>query len=119
MNLARIRRIGIALTAAYAMALQALLLSFVPLPAAALGTPLSALCAYDDTGNDGYPAQHLVPCVAVCAAMGHGMAGAVPPAVTEVVALGLVAAAIAPLVEWVAPDLAPIGPQGPRGPPLS
>src|SRR5947199_861231 len=105
MNLARIRRIGIALTAAYAMALQALLLSFVPLPTAALGDSLSALCAYDDTGKDG-PAQHQVPCVAVCAAMGHGTAGAVPQAVADIVAPGMVVAAIAPPAGWVATNIA-------------
>jgi hypothetical protein len=121
MDLARIRRITIALTAAYALALHALLLSFVPLSAAALTDSLAALCAYNDTDRTGYPAQHEIPCVAVCAAMGHGtghgMAGAVPAAVAEIFTLELVAAVIISLVERVAPNMAPIGPQTSRGPP--
>jgi hypothetical protein len=117
MDSGRIRRIVIALTAAYSVALHALLLSFVPLSAAALTDSLSALCAYGDTDSTRYPVQHDMPCVAICAAMGHGMAGAVPPAVTEIFGLGFVAAAITPLVEWVAPNIAPTGPQTPRGPP--
>jgi hypothetical protein len=117
MNLGRIRRIGIALTAAYSVALHGLLLSFVPLSAAALTDSLSALCAYDDTGGTGHPVQHDIPCFAICAAMGHGIAGAVPPAVAEILARGLFAAVITPLVEWVVPNLAPIGPLAARGPP--
>lgn len=117
MDSGRIRRIVIALTAAYAVALHGLLLSFVPLSAAALTDSGSVLCAYNDTDSAGYPAHHDIPCVAVCAAMGHGMAGAVPPAVAEIFTLELVAAAITPVVEWVAPNIAPTGPQTPRGPP--
>jgi hypothetical protein len=117
MDLARIRRIMIALTAAYAVALHALLLSFVPLSAAALTDSLATLCAYNDTDSAGYPVQHDIPCVAVCAVMGHGMAGSVPPTVTEIFALGFVTAAITPLIQWVVPDMAPIGPQTSRGPP--
>ena len=113
----RIRRIVIALTAAYAVALHGLLLSFVPLSAAVLTGSLPVLCTYDDTDSAGHPARHDVPCVAVCAAMGHGMAGATPSAVAEIVTPGLVAAAIALPAEWVAPNAAPIGPQTPRGPP--
>jgi len=116
MNLGRIRRIGIALTAAYSVALHGLLLSFVPLSAAALTDSLSALCDYNDTGT-GHPVQHDIPCFAVCAAMGHGIAGTVPPAVAEIFARGLFAAVITPLVEWVAPNIAPIGPLAARGPP--
>ena len=118
MDSGRIRRIVIALTAAYSVALHGLLLSFVPQSAAALTDSLSALCAYNDTGSAGYPVQHNIPCVAICAAMGHGMAGAVPPAVAEILELGFVAAVITPLVEWVAPKIAPFGPQTPRGPPV-
>ena len=88
MNLGRIRRIGIALTAAYSMALHGLLLSFVPLSAAALTDSLSALCAYNDTDGTGHPVPHDIPCFAICVAMGHGIAGAVPPAVAEIFAQG-------------------------------
>ena len=94
MDSGRIRRIVIALTAAYSVALHGLLLSFVPLSAAALTDSLSALCAYNDTGSAGYPVPHDIPCVAICAAMGHGMAGAVLPAVAEILGLGFVAAVI-------------------------
>lgn len=114
----RIRRTVIALTAAYAVALHGLLLSFVPLSAAALTDSLSALCAYNDTDGAGHQAPHQVPCVAICAATGHGMAGAVPPAVAEIFGLTIAAAAITPLLEWVAPESAPIGPQSSRGPPV-
>lgn len=117
MDSGRIRRIVVALTAAYSLALNGLLLSFVPVSAAALTDSLSALCAYNDTDSARYPAHHDVPCVAICAAMGHGMAGAVPAAIAEIFTLELVAAVIAPLVEWVAPNIAPIGPQTSRGPP--
>jgi hypothetical protein len=119
MDSRRIRRIVIALTAAYSVALHGLLLSFIPLSAAALTDSLSALCAYNDTGSAGYPVQHDIPCVAICAAMGHGMAGALPPAVAEFFELGFAAAVITPLVAWVAPNVAPIGPQTPRGPPAA
>jgi hypothetical protein len=117
MGSGRIRRIVIALTAAYAVALHGLLLSFVPLSAAALTDSLSFLCTYNDTDSAGYPVHHDVPCVGICAAMGHGMAGAVPQAVAEIYTPGFAAEAMTPLVEWVAPKLAPIGPQTPRGPP--
>jgi hypothetical protein len=117
MDSGRIRRTVVALTAAYAVALHGLLLSFVPMSAAALTDSLAVLCAYNDTDSAGYPVQHGMPCVAVCTAMGHGMAGAEPPAVAEIVALELVAAVITPLLQWVAPDVALTGPQMSRGPP--
>src|SRR4051794_40094063 len=82
MDSGRIRRSLIALTAAYAVALHALFLSFVPMPVAALADPGSVLCGYSDADGTGLPAHHQVPCVAVCAAMGHGIAGAAPLAVT-------------------------------------
>jgi len=107
----------IALTAAYAVALHGLLLSFVPLSAAALTDSLSVLCAYNDTDSTGSPVHHDVSCVAVCAAMGHGAAGAAPPVVAEIATPGIAAAAIAQPADWVAPNIAPIGPQTPRGPP--
>jgi hypothetical protein len=117
MDSGRIRRIVIALTAAYAVALHALFLSFVPISAAALADSGSVLCAYGDNGDPAYPTQHQVPCIAICTAMGHGTAGTIPQAVVEFLAQGFVAAAITSLVEWVAPNIAPTGPQTPRGPP--
>ena len=117
MDSGRIRRIAIALTAAYAVALQALFLSFVPMSVAALADPGSVLCAYSDTGGAQHPAQHQVPCVAICAAMGHGITGAVPPVVAEIFGPRLFAAVVTPSVHWVAPNIVVTGPQMSRGPP--
>jgi hypothetical protein len=117
MNLGRIRRAVVALTAAYAMALQALLLTFVvPLPGA-LADPLSVLCSTIGSGDQGHPAKHDVPCPAVCAAMGHGLTGALPAAAAIVEALREAYAAAAPLMDWIAPLVMAAGPQQPRGPP--
>src|SRR5258708_17318704 len=96
MDSGRIRRILIALTAAYAVALHALLLSFVPLSAVALSDSGSVLCAYNDTDDGQHPARHEVPCIAVCAAMGHGITGAVQPVVAEILAPRLFAATVTP-----------------------
>jgi len=118
MEWGRIRRIAIALSAAYAVALQALFLSFLPFPAAALSDSGAVLCAYQDTGGLGHPEQHQVPCVAICAAMGHGIAGALPSLVAEVLAPRLIAAALEPLARWVVPPIVETRPQSSRGPPL-
>jgi hypothetical protein len=114
----RIRRIAIALSAAYAVALQALFLSFIPVPAVALTDSALVLCAYQDRGGPGHPEQHQVPCVAICAAMGHGISGAIPPLVTEFLVPSLIATAIEPLTHWVVPLLVEARPQSSRGPPL-
>lgn len=118
MEWGRIRRIAIALSAAYAVALQALFLSFIPLPAAALTYSGLVLCSDQNSGVPGHPEQHQVPCVAVCAAMGHGIAGALPTIVAEVLKPNLIAAALEPLVHWVVPQILETGPQTSRGPPL-
>lgn len=118
MEWGRTRRIAIALSAAYAVALQALFLSFIPVPAAALtDSGLVVLCAYQD-GGAGHPEQHQAPCVAICAAMGHGISGGIPPLVVEVLAPGLIAAALEPLAHWVVPQIVETGPQTSRGPPI-
>ena len=117
MDSSRIRRSLIALTAAYAVALNALFLSFVPLSAAALTDTLSALCATNDTDGARLPVHHQAPCVAVCAAMGHGVAGAAPLAVAEFLAPRPYVATVAPPIRWVSPKLIATGPQSPRGPP--
>ena len=67
MDLSAIRRAVIALTAAYSMALQALLLAFVVPQAAALADPFTVLCSNFGTGDTGLPAKHEIPCPAVCA----------------------------------------------------
>ncbi|WP_157100320.1 hypothetical protein [Rhodoplanes sp. Z2-YC6860] len=118
MEWGRILRIAIALSAAYAVALQALFLSFIPVPAAALTDSSLVLCAYQDADGTGHPEQHQVPCVAICAAMGHGISGAVPPLVTEFLVPNLIATAVEPFAYWVVPVLVEGRPQNSRGPPL-
>jgi hypothetical protein len=118
MQWGRIRRTAVALSAAYALALQALFLSFIPLPAVALTDSGAVLCAYRDTGGLGHPEQHQVPCVAICAAMGHGIVGALPALIAESLAPRLIAAALEPLTRWVVPQIVEIGPQTSRGPPI-
>jgi len=118
MEWGRIRRIAIALSAAYAVALQALFLSFIPIPAAALTDSSLVLCAYQDAGGPGHPEQHRVPCVAICAAMGHGISGTVPPLANEFLVPNLIATAVEPLAHWVVPVLVEARPQSSRGPPL-
>lgn len=118
MEWGRIRRIAIALSAAYAVALQALLLSFIAVPAAALTVSGAVLCAYEDGGGAGHPEQHQHPCVAVCAAMGHGTGGGTPPLIAAILAPDLTAAALEPFLHWVAPGIFETGPQTSRGPPL-
>jgi hypothetical protein len=117
MEWGRIRRIAIALSAAYAVALQALFLSFVPVPAAALTDSGLVLCTYQNSGGTGHPEQHQVPCVAICAAMGHGISGAIP-SLAELFVPNLIATAIEPLAHWVVPVLVEARPQNSRGPPL-
>lgn len=118
MEWGRIRRIAIALSAAYAVALQALFLSFIPVPAAALTDSALVLCSYQDGNGSGHPEQHQIPCIAICAAMGHGIGGALPPFVAGLPIPDLVAAAVEPFGYWVTPVLAETSPQTSRGPPL-
>jgi len=113
MDLSAIRRAIIALTAAYSMALQALLLAFVvPLPAA-LADPLTVLCS----GDQGPPAKHDIPCPAVCAAMGHGLTGALLAGIAAIAMLREAYGVAAPLIDWIAPLVFAAGPLPPRGPP--
>jgi hypothetical protein len=118
MDSGRFRRRTIALVAAYAVALQTLFAAFVT-PALALSSaPFAVLCSHDADGS-GQPVQHDQPCAALCAAMGHGIAGAVPPDVAVAVAVPLVIAAAIPANEWVPPQIALTGTHAPRGPPLA
>jgi hypothetical protein len=120
MSLVPIRRAIIALAAAYSMALQALLLAFVVPQAAALADPLTVLCANIGAGDTGLPGKHQIPCPAVCAAMGHGLTGALPAGIAAISMLReAYAAAAAPLIEWIAPLLFAAGPLPPRGPPAA
>ena len=117
MSLVPIRRAIIALTAAYSMALQALLLAFVVPQVAAIADPLTVLCSTLGSGDSGLPARHEIPCPAVCAAMGHGLTGALPAGIAAIALLREAYAAVAPLMDWIAPLLFAAGPQQPRGPP--
>jgi hypothetical protein len=119
MDFGPIRRAIIALTAAYSMALQALLLAFVVPQVTALADPFTVLCANIGTGDTGLPGKHEIPCPAVCAAMGHGMTGALPAGIAAVAVLREVYAAAAPLIDWIAPLLSAAGPLPPRGPPAA
>lgn len=108
-----------ALVAAYAVALQALLSAFVPVAPAFLNAPFAALCATGQTGGPSHPAQHELPCAAVCAALGHGIAGPAPPAIAIACTRLLAIALFVPISDWIAPGTTILGPQAPRGPPLA
>ena len=117
MDLSAIRRAIIALIAAYSMALQAVLLAFVVPQAAALADPFTVLCSAIGAGDVGHPGKHEIPCPAVCAAMGHGLTGALPAGIAAIAMLREAYAAAAPLIDWIAPPLFAAGPLPPRGPP--
>jgi hypothetical protein len=121
MDSAKVRRRTVALIAAYAVALHALLLAFVPATPATLMGPLAALCAHDSTdgSGQGQPGHNDLPCAALCAAIGHGIAGPLPPAVAIAVVVLQDAAAPAIADGWVPLHRIHGGPQIPRGPPLA
>lgn len=119
MDSGRLRRRTIALVAAYALALQGLFAAFVPVAADAVSGTFAVLCSHDTADGSGQPAQHDLPCAAVCAAMGQGIAGAVPPDVAVAFALPQAVAAVAQVNEWVPPQIALIDTHAPRGPPLA
>jgi hypothetical protein len=108
-----------ALVAAYAVALQALLSAFVPVTPAFLDAPFVALCATGQTGGPSHPTQHELPCAAVCAALGHGIAGPAPPDVAIAYTRPAAIASFVPISDWIAPGITVLGPQAPRGPPLA
>jgi len=114
-----VHRRTVALIAAYAVALQALLSAFVPFDPSILAAPVAVLCSHDEAGGARHPAQHDLPCAAVCAALGHGIAGPAPPDVVVAYAEPLALVTLAPARNWVAPRIAIDGPQAPRGPPLA
>jgi hypothetical protein len=117
MDLRAVRRAIVALTAAYSMALQALLLAFVVPQAAALADPLTVLCSTIGSGDTSLPAKHEIPCPAVCAAMGHGLTGALPAGIAVIGFLRDAYAAAVSLMDWIAPLVFATGPLLPRGPP--
>jgi len=117
MDSGRFRCRAIAIVAAYAVALHALLLAFVPM-AAPLAGPFAILCSHDNADGTGQPAQHDLPCAALCAALGQGVSGPLPPDVAPVVAELGQSVAVAPVVRWALPSIARTNPHAPRGPPL-
>jgi hypothetical protein len=110
------RRRTVALVAAYALALQTLLAAFVPAALAAPADSVSVLCSHDASGP-GKPAQHDQPCAAMCAAMGHGIAGPLPSGMAASITLRSTITALIPASDWVPPQIAVIGSHAPRGPP--
>lgn len=121
MDSATLRRPIVALIAAYAMALQGLLLAFSPAEPLALSAPLAALCAHTsgDGSGQGQPGRHDLLCAAMCAALGHGIAGPVPSTVGLAIAAAADVAIEVAAADRVAPRRVPRGPQVPRGPPLA
>jgi hypothetical protein len=113
MDSARLRRAAIALVAAYAMALQALLMAVAPAFVASADT-LATLCPGD--GSGGHPIQHEWPCASACVASGQAISGVLPPDTTVAIAIPLAVIALATPGQWIAP-VAIKGPQVPRGPP--
>ena len=65
------------------------------------------------------PPSHDLPCAALCAAMGHGVAGPVPPDVVAASVAQHASAAIGPANQWVPPQIALTDIHAPRGPPLA
>ena len=118
MDLSPVRRRAVALVAAYAVALQTLLAAFVPIGLAAPADVFAVLCAHDADGP-GQPAQHDPPCAAMCAAMGQGIAGALPTGMAVSVAVSSSIAALNPGSDWGPPSIAATSSHAPRGPPLA
>jgi len=112
------RRRAVALIAAYAVALQALLATFVPIDSPALTAQLGVLCSHDDAGGTSHPG-HELPCAAVCAALGHGIVGPLPPSVVVAYAKPLAIASPRIFKDWLPPRIAVGGPRASRGPPLA
>jgi hypothetical protein len=118
MDLSPVRRGTVALVAAYAVALQTLLAAFVPVALAAPADSFAVLCSHDADGP-GQPAQHDPPCAAMCAAMGQGIAGALPTGVAVSVVVQSPIAALIAASDWVPPQIAAADSHAPRGPPLA
>jgi hypothetical protein len=106
---------AIALIAAYALAMQGLLLAFGPAQAA----PFADLCAGNAADDPGHPAGQSHPCAALCAALGHGVAGSLPPELVVAYVRPSAIRTLVPAAEWSVPPPAIRGPQTQRGPPLT
>jgi hypothetical protein len=120
MKLGRFRRRTVAaLVVAYAVALQALLSAFVPMATVAPPGLFAVICSHDGGDGSGPPAQHDLPCAALCAAMAQGLSGPLPPTVTVAIIAPQVVSSVAPASDWVPPGIAFAPNHAPRGPPLA
>lgn len=115
----RFLRRTIALVAAYAVALQAIFLAVVPLAPAVPAASFAAFCSHDDADGTGQPANHDLPCAAMCAALGHGVTGPLPPGVSTLAARFWAFQAVVEASQWAPPRIARTEPHAPRGPPLA
>jgi len=118
MDLSPVRRRTVALVAAYAVALQTLLVAFVPVGLAVPADAFAVLCAHD-TDGPGQPAQHDPHCAAMCAAMGQGIAGPLPTGMAISVVVQSPTAMRIPASDWVPPQIATTDSHAPRGPPFA
>jgi hypothetical protein len=118
MDLSPVRRGIVALIAAYAVALQMLFVAFVPASFAMPADALAVLCSHDADGS-GQPAKHDLPCAAMCAAMGQGIAGPLPVDTVAGVVVPQSIAAPIPVIDWMPPRIAATDSHAPRGPPLA
>ncbi|MEX2034366.1 MAG: hypothetical protein WEA28_04155 [Xanthobacteraceae bacterium] len=119
MDSSGLRYRAVALIAAYAVAMQALLSSFMPAAPAIPDIAFAALCLRDGSDGSGHPARHDLPCAAICAALGHGLAGPLPPDIVVAFSAPQAIVALTPVDGWVTPRLAIRGPQAARAPPLA
>ena len=113
-----LRRRTLALVAAYAVALQVVLPGFLPMSAMVAADTFVTICSHESGDGPAQPANHDLPCTALCAAMAQASPGPLPVAVAHAPARTQVLAALAPAVDWVAPRIAPAETHAPRGPPV-
>jgi hypothetical protein len=117
MDSKRLRHRAVALVSAYAVALQGLLTAFVPVAFANPAAPLAILCSHGGADGQPQPVRHDLPCASLCAALGHGVAGPVPPDLVFAAAAPRTLKTLEPAETWVTPRLAFRVPQSPRAPP--
>ena len=80
--------------------------AFVPMAAAVPPGPFAVICSHDGGDGSGPPAQHDLPCAALCAAMAQGLSGPLPPAVAVATIAPQVVSSLAPASDWVPPRIA-------------
>ena len=75
--------------------------------------------SHDAADGSGQPVQHNLPCAAMCAAMGHSIAGPLPAVAMTVIVVPQSIAASIPTIDWVPPPIAVNDSHAPRGPPFA